>query len=700
MGLCEALLPTPAITQDTAYPAADAQIPGPAKPEDREAWLEDLRHWRAERLDRIGFDDRNYRRPELSWVQHNFLCSQMMIEQRDFYDRERGRYTVDQYLDRLNSEFGGIDSVLVWDTYPNLGIDDRNQFDRLRDMPGGLPAVKQMVADFHRRGVRVFFPETPWDRGTRDEGSKDWVTLAQLMKEIGADGLMGDTMDGMPQVYARAANDVGHPLALHPEGLPPEETLAWNEMTWGYWSYPFVPMISRYKWLETRHMPMLVDGGRHHIEGMQAAFFNGVGYSDQEDVIGMHNGFTPREAEALRRVMVIERTFAPLLVSPEWQPHAPMLQSGVFASRFPGTGQTLWAIVNRNEYSVRGAQVEVHPRPGVRYFDLWHGVELKPVPSDAPSTTLDFDLEGLGFGAVLEASSGTPQAELEKVMSVMHNRSARQLGEFSDEWQPLSQQMIATGEAHTGRDTPEGMVLIPAGKFEFKVKGVEVAGGNQPGVDVQYPWEDAPRRSHDHTIDIPPFYIDRYTVTNEQFKAFLDATHYYPRDDHNFLRDWKLGSFPAGWEHKPVTWVSLEDARAYATWAGKRLPSEWEWQYAAQGQDGRLYPWGDSWDDRAVPLPDKDRRLTAPDDVMTHPRSASPFGVMDMVGNVWQWTSEFEDAQTRSAILRGGSHYHPQGSMWYFPQAYRLDQHGKYLLMSPSVDRAGTIGFRCAADLN
>ena len=71
---------------------------------------------------------------------------------------------------------------------------------------------------------------------------------------------------------------------------------------------------------------------------------------------------------------------------------------------------------------------------------------------------------------------------------------------------------------------------------------------------------------------------------------------------------------------------------------------------------------------------------------------------MDMVGNVWQWTDEFEDAHTRSAILRGGSYYQPSGSMWYFPQVYRLDEHGKYLLMAPSLDRSGTIGFRCVVD--
>ena len=689
-----------ATAQDTAYPAVDAQIPGPANSSDGQAWLADMRHWRRERLGRIGLDDSNYTRPELKWTQRNFVCSQMMIEERDFYDREKSAYTVDRYLDGLEKRFGGIDSVLIWNTYPNLGVDDRNQFDRLRDMPGGIPAVKQMVADFHRRGVKVLFPETPWDYGTRDEGAPDSSAQAQLMNEVGADGLLGDTMDGVPHVYLLASDKVSHPLALQPEGLPPEETLAWNELSWGYWSYPFVPMVSRYKWLEPRHMPVLTSGGRHHIDGIQAAFFNGVGYADQEDVIGLHNGFTPREAEALRRVMKIERSFASFLVSPEWQPHSQTLQDGIFASKFPVADHTLWTLINRNEYGVNGKQIEVPAATGFRYFDLWHGIELTPVAGPHGTATLNFDMEATGFGAVLAVPAKEVPDTLEKQLSEMRTLSAKHLGDFSDQWNVLPQRIVdipSTPPVHAAR--PQ-MILIPAGEFDFKVNGLEVAGGNQAGVDVQYPWEDAPRRPHNHMINVHAFYIDRFPVTNADFKRFLDASHYHPRDDHNFLHDWHDGNYPSGWDHKPVTWVSLEDARAYAQWAGKRLPNEWEWQYAAQGLDGRLYPWGNEWDAAAVPAPDKSRRLTSPDTVDAHPRGASPFGVIDMVGNIWQWTNEFEDSHTRSSILRGGSYFQPQGSMWYFPQGYKLDQHGKYLLMAPSIDRSGTIGFRCAADVN
>jgi len=72
--------------------------------------------------------------------------------------------------------------------------------------------------------------------------------------------------------------------------------------------------------------------------------------------------------------------------------------------------------------------------------------------------------------------------------------------------------------------------------------------------------------------------------------------------------------------------------------------------------------------------------------------------VIDLVGNVWQWTDEFHDTHTRAAVLRGGSLYQPQTSHWYFPQAYRLDQHSKYLLMAPCKDRSGMVGLRCVVD--
>src|SRR5690606_41686423 len=116
------------------------------------------------------------------------------------------------------------------------------------------------------------------------------------------------------------------------------------------------------------------------------------------------------------------------------------------------------------------------------------------------------------------------------------------------------------------------------------------------------------------------------------------------------------------------------------------------------GTRGSVSPWGKEGVGSRVAKGNRGRRLLPPDEVGRHPQGASRVGVEDLVGHVWQWTDEFVDEHTRAAILRGGSNYRPQTSHWYFPQAYRLDQHGKYLLMAPCKDRSGTVGFRCVVD--
>ena len=89
--------------------------------------------------------------------------------------------------------------------------------------------------------------------------------------------------------------------------------------------------------------------------------------------------------------------------------------------------------------------------------------------------------------------------------------------------------------------------------------------------------------------------------------------------------------------------------------------------------------------------------MSPPADVDAHPKGASPFGVMDMVGNIWHWTDEFQDEHTRAAIVRGGGHYRPIASKWYFPTTISLEQHGKYLLMAPSKDRSARLDFAASS---
>ena len=120
---------------------------------------------------------------------------------RTLYDRETSTWTVDKYVEDVRSRYGGIDSVLLWASYPNIGTDDRNQFDMLEDLPGGLEALREAVDQFHAQGVKVLLPYNPWDQGTRNVGVADYEKLVDQIVQTNADGFNGDVMDGVNQTY-------------------------------------------------------------------------------------------------------------------------------------------------------------------------------------------------------------------------------------------------------------------------------------------------------------------------------------------------------------------------------------------------------------------------------------------------------------------------------------------------------------------
>jgi formylglycine-generating enzyme required for sulfatase activity len=191
------------------------------------------------------------------------------------------------------------------------------------------------------------------------------------------------------------------------------------------------------------------------------------------------------------------------------------------------------------------------------------------------------------------------------------------------------------------------------------------------------------------------FYIDKYPVTNLEFKHFLKMTLYSPRDTTNYLKHWLNGEIRTGQENYPVVYINRDDALAYAGWAMKRLPTESEWQYAAQGTDMRKYPWGNEMDSTKC-----NYNLNHPTPVSDYPLGASPFGVKDMIGNVWQLTNDLYDIGSYYfTIIKGGSFYHPTSSIWYITGGPLPADHPEMLLLiSPGLDRNSTVGFRCVKD--
>lgn len=270
----------PLVTKTYELSRKGGQMPGPEKPEDFSEWLTDVKRWREGRLSRMGYSDEEYRRPGFLWTQKSFIQTLLMVTDHYFYDPESAEYTVNRYLDDVEKRYGGIDCVIIWHHYPMIGIDNRNQFDLFRDLPGGISALQEMIKKFHKRDVMVLFAVIPWDQGTRDESKPDWKVMTQLMSDVDADGVYGDTFGEMPLAWHKASVQINHPLVLQPQNALLDGALAWNNMTWAEeWEYSFVPSLSHHKWLEPRHMVHIVTRwAQDRTDDLQHAFFNGTGY--------------------------------------------------------------------------------------------------------------------------------------------------------------------------------------------------------------------------------------------------------------------------------------------------------------------------------------------------------------------------------------------------------------------------------------
>ncbi len=190
-------------------------------------------------------------------------------------------------------------------------------------------------------------------------------------------------------------------------------------------------------------------------------------------------------------------------------------------------------------------------------------------------------------------------------------------------------------------EVPEGMVRIPEGTFRM---------GRDGGDRFERPA---------HSVTVAPFFIDRTEVTNEQYHKFITDTR------RGAPAHWQDGKFPASEAKFPVVNVTWQDASEYALWAGKRLPSEAEWEFAARGSEGRLYPWGSKWEAGKSNAREGGRGRIV--EVGSFPQGASPFGVLDLSGNVWEWTAseltsyaEGNRILAPGRVIRGGAYDVPR----------------------------------------
>ena len=203
---------------------------------------------------------------------------------------------------------------------------------------------------------------------------------------------------------------------------------------------------------------------------------------------------------------------------------------------------------------------------------------------------------------------------------------------------------------------PEGMVLIPAGEFQMGSNDEGTTDDEQPThirrdkfalerccPNKDHGFDERPR----HTVYVDAFYMDTHEVTNAQYKKFVEANPQWQKDrisakyhDGKYLMDWNGNNYPGGDGNHPVAYVSWYAAMAYSAWAGKRLPTEAEWEKAARGGlAGKAYPWGDRFDHTKAHC---NARVGGTITVGSYP--ANGYGLYDMAGNVWEWCLDNYDS--------------------------------------------------------
>ncbi len=211
------------------------------------------------------------------------------------------------------------------------------------------------------------------------------------------------------------------------------------------------------------------------------------------------------------------------------------------------------------------------------------------------------------------------------------------------------------------------------------------ADGNEMVLVSRGPFSMGPDRRE---VFLDAFYLARHPVTNRQFAKFLHITGYQPDDseEHRFLSHWRRGRCPKELLDHPVVFVSWLDANAYCAWAGRRLPTEAEWEKAARGTDGRKYPWGRS--DPTPELANFGRTEGGTSRVGARPEGRSPYGVLDMAGNVWEWC---EDADKPKFYLAGPNR-NPR-HVPADPSAARVARGGSWLYDARSLRTVARVSF-------
>ncbi len=688
------------------------------------------------------FDNTLFEREDLSWIKKSYIIILQMAWDREFYDRQTGKYTYADELKKWNEQFNNIDVFGIWPTWPRLGLDQRNQWDMYRDLPGGTEQLKTIARLSRQYNTRLFIAYNPWDNSTRQEDH--YKGMAQLISETEADGVVLDTRGSSSYELQKAADSVRKGVDMYSEGMAITKDMPGIISGRVHNAIYYSPELNLNKVIKPDFAIFRVcDVGedRNHRE-IAISFFNGYGTELNLFRPGGRDDGYRDDLNYLARTTFILRQNNDAFLDNDWTPFINTSIDNVYVNKWNSENKTIFTVLNMKPEGVHGKLFKVRDVNGKHYVSLWNHENIDPVIEN-DSSCLTVSTEGWqpSFSGTRKEASLDCIAQLPEIIRSKLTGDSLQMHNPGNGvviiWKGNPSYQTQHFDLIFNRDTTvrikniignyEGKIVLQyLEKNLLKDENVVMLKGGKPWliskivptpVALTIPSDMVliPKTTITYNLttgeDFMPypdintniiseadsFLIDKFPVTNAQYYDFVLKSGYQPVDTANYLKHWLSGTYKQGQDNYPVVYVSYEDILAYAKWAGKRLPTQAEWQLAAQGTDKRKWPWGEEFHGTSC-----NNAFDRPTPVDAFSKGQSPYGVMDLVGNIWQMTNDmYYNGANYFMIIRGGSYYRPDSSWWYIqggPQS--LDKTQIMLMVSPGFDRCATVGFRCVKDID
>ena len=711
------------------------------------------------------FNDSLYKRADLKWMRNAYTMHLMMTWDKFFYDPVQKRYLINDFIQRGNQLYGGDDIISIWPTWPTLGLDQRNQFDLFKDLPGGLDSIQSLSSLLIKNNKHLFVSYNPWDIDTRS--LNHYTGLAKLIQDTKSDGVVLDTYGSSSDSLQNAAESVRKGVIMYSEGMAAPKDMQGIIAGRVHNALYYPPMLNLNKFIQPGFSIFRVaELFKEPINREFAtSFFNGYGTEINIMAPGQPE-WVEHQYQTLGKTSKILRALSDNFNSHQSKFLIPTLKDSIWVNYWPTDSIEVYTIYSVIPSGFKGSLFKVNKKTQSHFVDLYNHelLETKKIDSDdyIEAETAAFHSKYLGTnneGAIgcivqfpsilqiqqqknklninisynpsgflklkvyttnteseaLELSFEDQTIALDKIKERFEGKIIVQVERLLENRTQLLDEQIIQIEAgtpiiHSSQITKiapisinkKGMVQIPAGKFVFK----QTHGDNF----IPYP-----QFTDTSIIEMPNYWMDQSPVTNEQFYEFVKTANYRPTDTVNYLKHW-IGGKPLKEDlRKPVVNISYEDANAYAVFYNKSLPTEIEWQYAAQTSNLNEWPWK-----QEVPVTREYEEITNTlsviklkgidstyanlgngklDTVGAYPRGINPNGLLDLVGSVWQLTKDkYQSGSYEYIIMKGGSYFKPSGSWWYVQAGPRELTYAQYLLrVSQGFERNATVGFRCIA---